>query len=266
MSETTGHGTAASPSSVLLEGIDLKKSFGRGRARTEVLHGVSVRLRAGECLAVIGGSGSGKSTLTRILLSLETPDSGDVRYRGASIEGRAGRDALTLLRRESGVVYQDPYASLDPRWTVRRSVGEPLALRGVAPDERDARVREALESVSLEPALFLDRYPMDLSGGQAQRVAIARAIITDPAVLLADEAMSAIDVAARLQILDALKAIRARGVAMLMVSHDLGVVQHLADRILVIHDGHVVEEGSTAAILEAPQAEYTRELVAAATL
>ena len=235
-----------------------------------MLFDVDISVPAGQCVAIIGASGSGKSTLTRILLGLETPDGGDVRYRGASIEGRAGAPQLRVLRDESGIVYQNPFESLDPRWTAFRSVAEPLRLRDRHIDDEtcERRVREALALVSLEPDEIMWRYPMDLSGGQAQRVAIARAIVTGPSVLLADEAMSAIDVAARVQILDAFAAIRARNprMAMLFVSHDLGVVQHIADRVLVLHDGRVVERGTVRQILETPREDYTKALIEAATL
>lgn len=254
----------------LLDGVDIHKGFGRGRRRHEVLHGCSIRVHEGECVAVIGGSGSGKSTLTRILLGLETPDSGVVRFGGEPI---ASPEGLRRLRHASGVVYQDPFASLDPRWTAYESVSEPLRLRRTRHQLTDgeklvARVCDALRLMALDPHEFLDRYPIDMSGGQAQRVAIARAIVTGPRLLLADEAMSAIDVAARLQILDAFASVRAHDprMGMLLVSHDLGVVQSIADTIVVLHDGVVVERGSAAAVLDDPQAPYTRELVAAATL
>ena len=262
----------------LLEGVDVRKSFGTGARRHEVLHGCTVRVHEGECVAVIGGSGSGKSTLTRILLGLETCDGGDVRFRGASIgahggrRGDAERAAMRALRHVSGIVYQNPFASLDPRWTAFDSVSEPLQLRGAHGGRGDTaledRVAGALRLVALEPRDFLYRYPMDMSGGQAQRVAIARAIVTEPQILLADEAMSAIDVAARLQILDAFAAVRARNpkMGMVLVSHDLGVVQTIADTIVVLHDGVIVEQGSAADVLGHPQASYTRDLIAAATL
>ncbi|RYN14804.1 peptide ABC transporter ATPase [Bifidobacterium animalis subsp. animalis] len=245
------------------------KSFGRGRGRHQVLLDVNVEVWPGECLGIIGASGSGKSTLTRIMFGLEQPDSGDVLFNGASILGASGRAQLRRLRAASGIVYQNPFASLDPRWTAGRSIAEPLRLAG----ERDERgigdqVSRALELVGLEPPEFMGRYPMDMSGGQAQRVAIARAVVKNPQVMLADEAMSAIDVAARMQILDAFAAIRERdpNMAMVLVSHDLGVVQNIADRIVVMHEGRVVESGPTAQILEQPQQEYTRLLIAAASL
>lgn len=262
----------------LLEGVDVRKSFGTGARRHEVLHGCTVRVHEGECVAVIGGSGSGKSTLTRILLGLETCDGGDVRFRGASIgahggrRGDAGRAAMRALRRASGIVYQNPFASLDPRWTAFDSVSEPLRLRGAHGGRGDTaledRVADALRLVALEPRDFLYRYPMDMSGGQAQRVAIARAIVKNPRILLADEPMSAIDVAARVQILDALAASRERNpqMAIVIVSHDLGVVQNIADRIVVIHHGRIVEQGTTAQVLNTPQEHYTKELIAVASM
>ncbi|KAB8290587.1 ABC transporter ATP-binding protein [Bifidobacterium avesanii] len=254
------------------------KTFPRAGAseRQQVLFDVSASVGAGECLAVIGGSGSGKSTLTRIMLGLENADSGDVSYAGMPVvAGRGGRlpgssDGFRALRRESGLVFQNPFASLDPRWTVLRSVAEPLVLAGRRLSRGDAVevVSRALRTAGLEPEDMLDRLPSELSGGQAQRVAIARAIVAEPRVILADEPMSAIDVTARVQILDALNAIRAAhpDMALIVVSHDLGVVQHLADRILVLHDGHMVETGPTETVLGGPAEDYTRQLVAAASL
>ena len=176
-------------------------------------------------------------------------------------------------RHDSGLIYQDPDGSLDPRWTVGDIVAGAVVPAtageaGPTPQAFAENVHAALERVGLDAGVFIDRYPMDLSGGQAQRVAIARAIITEPDVILADEPMSAIDVPARLQILETFAAIRQAkpSTALIMVSHDLGVVQHIADRILVLHDGHVVEVGSTASILGDPKSEYTVRLIEAASL
>ena len=242
----------------LLSAHSITKSFGPRTARHQVLFDVSADVHAGECLAVIGGSGSGKSTLTRIMLGLESADSG------------RKSPGFAALRRESGLVFQDPFSSLDPRWRVAKSVAEPLSLqrRDLNNTDIDERVAAALTMAGLEPADFLNRYPIDLSGGQAQRVVIARAIINEPKVILADEPMSAIDVAARIQILDTFAAIRAArpSTAIIMVSHDLGVVQHIADRILVLHDGRLEETGSTAEVLGNPQSDYTRQLIEAASL
>ena len=236
----------------LLSAHSITKSFGPRTARHQVLFDVSADVHAGECLAVIGGSGSGKSTLTRIMLGLESADSGSVEYESQSIVGGRKSPGFAALRRESGLVFQDPFSSLDPRWRVAKSVAEPLSLqrRDLNNTDIDERVAAALTMAGLEPADFLNRYPIDLSGGQAQRVVIARAIINEPKVILADEPMSAIDVAARIQILDTFAAIRAArpSTAIIMVSHDLGVVQHIADRILVLHDGRLEETGPTAEV------------------
>ena len=300
--------------SPLLCAQSINKSFGPRFARRRVLFDVSADIRPGECLAVIGGSGSGKSTLTRIMLGLESADSGTVEYAGQSIAGGRKSPGSRALRRESGLVFQDPFSSLDPRWRVVQSVAEPLVLqRGglfaagsgdgawggdtsriarhqgldeAEITERDGetarvprrqtlgkaeiteRVAAALTMVGLDPATFMDRYPVDLSGGQAQRVVIARAIINEPKVILADEPMSAIDVAARIQIIDTFAAIREtrRETSLIVVSHDLGVVQHIADRILVLHNGRVEEEGPAAEVLGDPQSAYTRRLIEAASL
>lgn len=240
---------------------------------------VSFAVAAGESLAVIGESGSGKTTATRIAFGLLTPDSGGVLFRGDSVDaarhhhGVLRRDAATTdarreLRLGSGIVFQDPFASLDPRWRIRRSVAEPLTARGVGRTDAWARADGALRSVGLDPALFGERYPQDLSGGQAQRAAIARALVTRPQVLLADEPMSAIDVTSRIQILDTFRAIRAANpsMAMVVVLHDLGIVRTIADRVLVMHDGRIVESGTVDAVLGSPHDPYTRTLVAAATM
>lgn len=276
----------------LLEGLHLERRFGRGTQARRVLNDVSVAIDPGECLGVIGGSGSGKTTLVRILLGLQQQTSGTVRYRGHDVEGRRS-GGYRLLRAESALVFQDPFDSLDPRWDVERIVGEPLALRrsqrrmfgpravdGPSDGQlarhgedrtshagrRDA-VLEALAQAGLEASSTLGRRPSQLSGGQAQRVAIARAIVTRPKLIVADEPMSAIDVSARLQVLQAFAAIRAArpDTTLIVVSHDLGIVQHLADRVMVLHDGSVVEQGPTARILEHPRQSYTRQLIRAAS-
>ncbi|MDF7663600.1 dipeptide/oligopeptide/nickel ABC transporter ATP-binding protein [Bifidobacterium sp. ESL0763] len=253
----------------LLAGRGIGRVFGRGKARQAALRDVDIDVRPGECLAIIGGSGSGKSTLARILLGLDRPDSGTVTYRGEPVDGPRSQ-GYRLLRRESGLVFQDPFASLDPRWRVERSVGEPLRIQhhGIAGDELRDKVADALDLVGLDAGEFMGRYPADLSGGQAQRVAIARAVVAGPSLIVADEPMSAIDVAARLRILEAFATIRkARPeTAIVMISHDLGVVQHIAERIVVLHDGSVVETGPCDEVLGHPKSDYARQLVAAASL
>ena len=244
---------------MVLCGRGLDKWYGAKHDRRQVLFGVDVDVRAGECLAVIGGSGSGKTTLTRVLLGLESAG-------GEPVRG----DVARKLRMQSGLVFQSPFDSLDPRWRIGRSIGEPLRMHHPDwPRERVAeRVAEVLEMVSLDPETYLNRFPVDLSGGQAQRAAIARAIVDGPKVLLADEPMSAIDVAARVRILETFHAIREANpnMSLVMVSHDLGVVQHIADRIVVLHDGHVEESGTTTEILNHPCSAYTRSLIEAASM
>lgn len=256
--------------SPLLEVSHVVRRFGRGEGSRTALRGVSMRVDKGRCLAVIGGSGSGKTTLAHLLLGLQRADAGAVRYRGALVQGRRS-PGYRLLRGESSVVFQNPYASLDPRWDVERLVAEPLMVRlhgkRIDADDRRDMVVGALTQAGLDPASVWGRRPARLSGGQAQRVAIARAIVTQPKLIVADEPMSAIDVAARLQVVHTFAAIRdARpDAAIVIVSHDLGVVQHLADDVLVLHDGTVVEQGPTDRILQDPQHPYTRELVRAAS-
>ena len=179
----------------LLSAHSITKSFGPRTARHQVLFDVSADVHAGECLAVIGGSGSGKSTLTRIMLGLESADSGSVEYESQSIVGGRKSPGFAALRRESGLVFQDPFSSLDPRWRVAKSVAEPLSLqrRDLNNTDIDERVAAALTMAGLEPADFLNRYPIDLSGGQAARVALARTLLTDPKVLLADEVDAGLD-------------------------------------------------------------------------
>ncbi|SCC79288.1 ABC transporter ATP-binding protein [Bifidobacterium commune] len=257
---------------ILLTGRGIQQVFGKGRGRQIAVDEVNIEVHSGQCLALIGGSGSGKSTLMRILLGLDKPTSGVVTFDGELVEGRrsAGYQAL---RRDSSLVFQNPFTSLDPRWTVFRSMAEPLNIRLGRHSRKnsldiDRKTRESLSLVGLDPAEFLERYPADLSGGQAQRVAVARALMTDPKLIVADEPMSAVDVVARLQILEALAAIRqARPeTSVIVISHDLGVVQRIADRIVVLHEGKVVESGSANDVLNRPKAVYTRELIAAASL
>lgn len=254
--------------SVVVRGCAIRMSYGRGSGRREVLHGVDVQVESGECLAIIGGSGSGKSTLTRVLLGLERVDSGRVEFDGSPVSGRrcAGYRAL---RRSSGLVTQHPHDSLDPRWTVRRSVGEPLAIRRREfHGSMDDAVDRALEQVGLDSGSFAGRYPDELSGGQVQRVAIARAMVCRPRLIVADEPMSAVDVSARLHILESFASLRrtCSDVALVVVSHDLGVVRRLADRVLVLCEGCVVESGTCDAVLGNPQHGYTKALVEAASL
>jgi peptide/nickel transport system ATP-binding protein len=234
--------------------------FAPGEVR-HALRGVDLVIEAGETVAVIGESGSGKSTLVRLLLGLDAPTSGSVTFDGKPV-GTGSAAATRWLRRDTGVVFQDPYSSLDPRMSVGRTIAEPLRALGIEGDRR-ALVAQALTDVGLEPGLAA-RYPHELSGGQRQRVAIARAIIHRPRLLVGDEPLSALDVTVRAQVLDLLRRLhRELGLTLVLVSHDLGLVQHVAQRVVVMREGLVVETGETAAVLADPQHPYTRALLAA---
>ncbi|MDN3311522.1 ATP-binding cassette domain-containing protein [Microbacterium oryzae] len=229
---------------------------------TVALHPTDLEIRRGDAVGIIGESGSGKSTLVRLLLGLDVPTAGAVEYAGRAIGARARARSLHWLRAATGIVFQDPYASLDPRMTVGRIVGEPLWALGVAGDRR-ARVREVLADVGLEPDMA-NRYPQEFSGGQRQRIALARAIVHGPETLVGDEPLSALDVTVRAQILALLAELRARErMTLVLVSHDIGVVQSLCDVVVVMKDGRIVEQGPTQQVLHAPREEYTRKLLAA---
>ncbi|GAA4196757.1 hypothetical protein GCM10022219_23860 [Microbacterium oryzae] len=229
---------------------------------TVALHATDLEIRRGDAVGIIGESGSGKSTLVRLLLGLDAPTAGAVEYGGRAIDARARATSLHWLRAATGIVFQDPYASLDPRMTVGRIVGEPLWALGIAGDRR-ARVREVLADVGLEPAMA-NRYPHEFSGGQRQRIALARAIVHGPETLVGDEPLSALDVTVRAQILALLAELRARErMTLVLVSHDIGVVQSLCDVVVVMKDGRIVEQGPTQQVLRAPREEYTRTLLAA---
>jgi peptide/nickel transport system ATP-binding protein len=226
----------------------------------EALRGVSLEVRAGRSLGVVGESGSGKSTLARLAMALEPPSSGEVRFMGRDLN-RLSAAELKASRRNFQMVFQDPYGSLDPRQRVGRIVAEPLP----AQDEgsRDRRVAESLDAVGLR-ASDAQKYPHEFSGGQRQRIAIARALITRPKLIVADEPVSALDVSVQAQVLNLLMDLQDQfGVTYLLISHDLAVVDHVCDEVLVMRAGLVVERGSTEQVLRAPQHAYTRALMAA---
>jgi peptide/nickel transport system ATP-binding protein len=230
--------------------------------QTTALDGVDLDVHAGSALGVIGESGSGKSTLVRLLLALDVPTAGSVEFDGRAVDANRNARSLHWLRRETGIVFQDPYASLDPRMSVGRTVGEPLAALDL-PGDRRARVREALEEVGLE-AEMANRFPHEFSGGQRQRIALARAIVHRPRLLVGDEPLSALDVTVRAQILRLLAELReSTGMTLLLVSHDLGVVQHLCDEVVVMKDARIVERGKTQDVLQHPSTAYTRALLSA---
>ncbi|HHX4054667.1 TPA: dipeptide ABC transporter ATP-binding protein [Burkholderia contaminans] len=222
--------------------------------------GVSFALARGETLGIVGESGSGKSTIARIVLGLTEPDSGTVALDGEPWSG-VPEAARRARRARLQLIAQDPYSSFDPRYSVGQIIGESLDAIGVRGDARRRRVLQLLDEVRLG-AGCIDRYPRELSGGQRQRVAIARAFAPNPALLVADEPVSALDVSIQAQVLDLLADLQAEhGTAMLFISHDLGVVHHVADRILVMRRGRVVESGPVGAVFAAPSHPYTASLL-----
>ena len=240
-----------------------KRSLWGRRERRCVVDRVSLQLDAGECLAVVGESGAGKSTLGRLALRLIEADSGSITLDGAGLrELTASR--LRAQRRHMQMVFQDPYSAVDPRMTIGQIVCEPLRVHGGLGGERPERASaRLLDTVGLA-ANYASRYPAELSGGQLQRVSIARALAVRPKLLVCDEPVTALDVSVRAQIINLLLDLKDEfGLAYLFISHDLSVVRTIADRVMVMRAGSVVEEGETERLFTAPQAEYTRALLAA---
>ncbi|MCO5163835.1 MAG: dipeptide ABC transporter ATP-binding protein [Mesorhizobium sp.] len=226
---------------------------------------VSFSLKPGQSVALVGRSGCGKSTLARMILALDHPTSGDIRFMGESLVGK-DEAALKPFRRNMQVVFQDPYGSFNPRHKVERLVSEPLHLLDTKPSPQARRemVGTALHEVGLKPS-DMEKYPHEFSGGQRQRISIARAIITRPKLIVADEPVSALDVSIRAQVLDLFADLNQRlGVAYLFITHDLTVARAITDEVMVMHDGKMVEEGGTADILDNPKSEAAKALVDAA--
>jgi oligopeptide/dipeptide ABC transporter ATP-binding protein len=226
--------------------------------------GVSLRVEAGEFVALVGESGCGKTSTVMTILGATKATSGSVRVNGEEILGRSSRAMLPVYR-QLQMIYQDPYGSLDPRFRVSDTVEEPLLVHGVGSSKQERRqmVLAALESAGLSPAdLYIDRFPHELSGGQRQRVAIATALILEPKLLLADEPVSMLDVSVRASVLNLLDDLRrTREMAIVMVTHDLSTAGHFADRIVVMYLGRIVEEGPAKEVLSNPQHPYTKALI-----
>jgi ABC-type microcin C transport system duplicated ATPase subunit YejF len=250
----------------LLEAVGLRRVYPRRRGAAEVVaavDGVDLGLAAGDSLGVVGESGAGKSTLARLLLALERPDAGVVRFDGHPISAMSEHQ-VRPLRRRFQPVFQDPLASLNPRLRVGTIVSEPLvAFRIGSPDERRARVADLLRAVGLDEDAAR-RFPGAFSGGERQRIAIARAIASDPELLVLDEPVSSLDVAVQARILDLIGALRARRtLAIVLIAHDLDLVRRLCPRVAVLYRGRVVEQGATDDVLGRPTHPYTAELLAA---
>ena len=254
----------------LLEVEDLKthfflgtaRPFGSGRRVLKAVDGVSFCIGAGEVLSLVGESGCGKSTVGRTLTRLETASGGTARLDGRDILPLS-QSEFRPLRREIQMIFQDPFASLNPRLTIEQTLAEPLRIHGLAKTRAEARalIAETLQLVGLDPKV-MERYPHEFSGGQRQRIGIARVMILKPRLVIADEAVSALDVSIQAQVLNLIKDLqRDSGVSMLFISHDLGVVRHVSDRVAVMYLGRIVEIGSRAEIFEQPSHPYTRLLL-----
>jgi ABC-type glutathione transport system ATPase component len=245
----------------VLEIEDLEVHYGLGRRRRRALDGVSLSVSNGEAVGLIGETGSGKSTLARAVLGLVPFSRGRIVIDGQDVSKAKARQWRDLRRR--GVVqyvFQDPLRSLDPDVTVAQSIVEPLLIQGISSSEAHARARAFLGRVRLDAEL-LGRLPGELSGGQRQRVAVARALVTEPKLIMLDEPVSALDSANRVLVLEILKGLREAGVGLVFISHDLGSVAGLTDRIAVLYQGELVEVGPTRSIINAPRHVYTRLLI-----
>jgi oligopeptide/dipeptide ABC transporter ATP-binding protein len=237
--------------------------FGRPTSFVRAVDGVSFHVDPGETLALVGESGCGKSTVSRLVLRLIEPDAGSISFEGRDLLALDANE-LRAFRRQAQIIFQDPYASLNPRMTVGQILGEPLALHGLVPAaQRRARIEELLRLVGLEPRVAR-RYPHEFSGGQRQRIAIARALAVEPKLIICDEPVSALDVSIRSQILNLLRDLQDRlGLSYIFVSHDLAVVKHIADRVAVMNLGGIVETAETEALFAAPRHPYSRALLSA---
>jgi oligopeptide/dipeptide ABC transporter ATP-binding protein len=246
-------------SAPLVQATGLVRRFDNG---TVAVDHVNVTIAAGERVGLVGESGSGKSTLGRLLLRLDDANAGTVAFDGHDLTRQYGK-SLLWFRRRAQVVFQDPSTALNPRLSVGELVAEGLIIHGLHSQDRPARVSALLADVGLDVSV-LHRRPHELSGGQKQRVGIARALAVEPGFLLLDEPVSALDVSVQAQIVNLLADLsERRGLTILFVAHDLHVVRHLCERVLVMYRGHIVEEGPTEALFETPQHPYTRALLAA---
>ncbi|MGW2838084.1 dipeptide ABC transporter ATP-binding protein [Streptomyces sp. NPDC001493] len=254
---------AAEAGEPLLEAVDLRCEFGRGRDRVTAVDGVSLTLRAGETLGIVGESGSGKTTLGRMLVRLLDPTGGRLRYAGTEIGSLSARE-MRPHRRELQMIFQDPVASLNPRRSVGESVADPLRAAGELDDTRIRhRVGELLERVGLDAARY-DSYPHEFSGGQRQRVGIARALAAEPRIIVCDEPVSALDVTTQAQVVALLAELqRELGIGLVFIAHDLAVVRQVSDRVAVMRHGRIVEHGAVDEVYGSPEDPYTRQLLAA---
>jgi len=251
----------------MIELEHITKYYTRGVFRKQkslAVDDVSLTIRSGETLGLVGGSGSGKTTLGRIALRLIEPSGGTVRFDDVDIT-KLSRPAMRLLRRRMQIIFQDPDSSLDPRMTIHDCIAEPFTLWHLAgPRETEDRIPELLEQVGIQPDLA-SRYPFEISGGQKQRVALARVLALDPSFIVADEPTAALDLSVQAQVLSLLKDIQQeRKLTLLFISHDLQVIERMSDTIAVMHAGKIVEQGVTSEVLQHPGDPNTARMIAAA--
>jgi oligopeptide transport system ATP-binding protein len=268
----TEQSAAANSDDVVLEVTDVKKHFPltqgvvfqRTIGHVKAVDGVSLQLKRGETLGIVGESGCGKSTLGRLLMGLERPTEGSIKLLGEEMTGRSPRE-LRRMRRNIQIVLQDPYSSLDPRMTVGDIVGEPFDVHtDVAPKkERRKAVQDLLDVVGLNPD-HINRYPHQFSGGQRQRIGIARALALKPKILVCDEPVSALDVSVQAQVVNLFERLQEEfGLSYVFIAHDLSVVRHISDRVMVMYLGRAVEIGNETQIYEHPTHPYTQALLSA---
>ena len=236
-----------------------------GDAHVRAVDDVNFSVGPGETVALVGASGSGKTTTGRLVAMLERADAGQILFGGKDVTRLRGKELLGY-RRDVQIIFQNPYEALDPRFSVGRSLEEPLKLHSLgSASERREKVAEILEAVELKPSSrFVNRYPSDLSGGQLQRIAIARALILSPRFIIADEAVSMLDVSVRSGIMLLLLRLQEKlGLSCLFITHDLAVGRYMSQRMIVMQNGNIVEQGETEQLIEAPAHDYTRKLLSA---
>ncbi|MFJ3699899.1 MULTISPECIES: ABC transporter ATP-binding protein [unclassified Streptomyces] len=258
-----GPRTAPPGAGPLLEAVGLRREFGRGSSRVTAVDDVSLTVHAGETLGIVGESGSGKTTLGRMLVRLDDPTAGRLRYGGREI-GSLPEKALRPFRRELQMVFQDPVASLNPRRSVGESVADPLRAAGETDETRIRdRVSGLLERVGLDAGRY-ERYPHEFSGGQRQRIGIARVLAAEPKLIVCDEPVSALDVTTQAQVIALLAELqRELGIGLVFIAHDLAVVRQVSDRVAVMRQGRIVEQGAVDEVYGSPQDAYTKQLLAA---
>lgn len=249
----------------ILDVKDLTKNFYKNKQLFTAVNHISFQLRQGECLGLVGESGCGKSTTVKMLTHLLKPDSGEILLEGTEIQHLKGK-ALKKLYTEIQMVFQIPQDSFDPRRTLGDSIMESMRNHNVSRKEAQNRLWQLLQQVEL-PSELADRYPNQVSGGQCQRAAMARALAVNPKILICDEATSALDVTVQAQIIELLKRLQQEmDLSILLISHDLALVQHLCDRVLVMYQGNIVEQGTPDRVINAPENDYTKMLIEAAML